>query len=130
MEITAQHVLLEHTGEDHHGDTTTIAHETDFVLLCTGFVPDMSLFESVGVTLLGPERVPVCDLATMETNVPGVYVAGTAAAGIQTRYTLSIENSHEHVTRIVTAITGRRPHKIGTIEARRYDALPESIQRD
>jgi len=130
VEITPQHVLLERTGGDHSRDAETIAHPTDFVLLCTGFMPDMSLFESVGVTLLGPERIPKCDPDTMETDVPGVYVAGTAAAGIQTRYTLSIENSHEHVARIVAAITGSRPDRIGTIEARRYDALPESIQRD
>ena len=130
VEITPEHVLLERTGDGHPEDAGTIAHDTDFVLLCTGFVPDMSLFEDVGVTLLGPERVPKCEPETMETDVPGVYVAGTAAAGIQTRYTLSIENSHQHVTRIVTAITGSKPDRIGTIEARRYDALPESIQRD
>jgi thioredoxin reductase (NADPH) len=65
----------------------------------------------------------------METNVPGLYVAGTAAAGMrQERYKLFIENSHVHVGRIVKALTGRWPEKLGTIPARRYDLPLEAIQ--
>jgi thioredoxin reductase (NADPH) len=42
----------------------------------------------------------------METNVPGLYVAGTAVGGTQDKYTVFIENCHVHVERIVAALTG------------------------
>jgi len=79
----------------------------DFVLLLTGYVQDTSLFEMLGVKLTGEERAPTFDRATMRTNVPGVYVAGTAAGGTQQRARLFIENTHIHVHRIVRALTGR-----------------------
>jgi thioredoxin reductase (NADPH) len=79
----------------------------DRVLLMTGYRQDASLFEQVGVRLEGEERTPVFDRATMETNVPGVHVAGTACGGSQRRTKYYIENSHVHVDRIVAAVTGR-----------------------
>ena len=42
----------------------------------------------------------------MESNVPGLYVAGTAVAGTQDRYRVFIENCHVHVDRILAALTG------------------------
>jgi thioredoxin reductase (NADPH) len=90
---------------------------TDFVLLCTGFVADTRLFKLAGVSLSGPNQVPAFDHETMETDVPGVYVAGTAAAGTQSRYTLFIENTHVHVGRIVRHITGSWPQALGMTDA-------------
>ncbi len=82
----------------------------DFVLLLTGYRQDTSLFERAGVILEGPGRVPVYNRATMETNVPGLFVAGTAAAGTQSSGVKEfIETSHIHVNKIVSAITGRKP---------------------
>jgi thioredoxin reductase (NADPH) len=79
----------------------------DFVLLLVGYVADMSLARMAGVELRGEQEVPVYDGGTMETNVPGVYIAGTAVAGTQGRYKVFLENCHVHVDRIVNAITGR-----------------------
>jgi thioredoxin reductase (NADPH) len=74
------------------------------------------------VTLEGPSQTPRYDPTTMETDVPGLYVAGTAAAGQrQERYTVFIENSHVHVGRIVQALTGRWPAPLGTIASRQYE---------
>ncbi len=84
----------------------TISIDADFVLLLTGYVQDTQLFEQLGVELQGDERAPKFDLDTMQTNVPGVYVAGTAAGGSQKRARLFIENSHVHVRRIVKHIAG------------------------
>jgi thioredoxin reductase (NADPH) len=42
----------------------------------------------------------------METNIPGIYVAGTAVAGTQDKYRVFIENCHVHVERILAAFTG------------------------
>jgi thioredoxin reductase (NADPH) len=81
----------------------------DFVLLMVGYVADMSLAKMSGVALMGEEQRPVFDERTMETNVPGVYVAGTVVAGTQSRYRVFLENCHVHVSRIVAAVTGAEP---------------------
>ncbi len=79
----------------------------DMVLLLTGYVQEPELFEMLGVGLEGSERRPRFDKATMETDVPGVFVAGTAIGGSAARTRVFIENAHEHVERIVRAITGK-----------------------
>jgi len=81
----------------------------DFVLLMTGYRQDTTLFDMIGVELAGPAREPVHDPDTMETNVPGVFIAGTAVAGTPPRkVAVIVETCHVHVPRIVAAISGRR----------------------
>jgi thioredoxin reductase (NADPH) len=81
---------------------------TDFVLLQIGYEADMSLCRMAGVELRGEREVPVFDERTMETNVPGVYLAGTVTGGTQDRYKVFIENGHVHTDRIMAALTGHR----------------------
>ena len=100
--IGASAVTLQRTAG---GDAREV--EADAVLLLTGYHQDKSLFESAGVTLEGPNRAPRLDPGTMQTDVPGLYVAGTAAAGTQNNFELFIENSHPHVAKIARSITGR-----------------------
>jgi len=116
VEITPTHVTLRHldSGEE-------MFVPADFVLLMVGYESDMSLFRMLGVTLESEQNAPRFDPETMETDVPGVYVAGTATAGTQQRFRVYIENCHVHAERIVAAVQGRREHR----EERRY-ALPES----
>jgi thioredoxin reductase (NADPH) len=45
----------------------------------------------------------------MLTNVPGVYVAGTAIAGTQGKYAVFIENCHVHTDRILASLMGKAP---------------------
>lgn len=81
----------------------------DFVLLMTGYRQDTVLFEQLGVAVRGESREPVHDPDTMETNVPGVYIAGTAVAGTPPRrVSVIVETCHVHVPRIVAALEGRR----------------------
>jgi thioredoxin reductase (NADPH) len=81
--------------------------DADFVLLLTGYEQDPHLYRQAGIELAGPRRQPVVDSRTMETNVPGLYVAGTGAAGTQASSTREfIETSHVHVERILAALTG------------------------
>ncbi|MEM7578139.1 MAG: NAD(P)-binding domain-containing protein [Planctomycetota bacterium] len=84
-------------------------HRADFVLLLTGYEQDKTLFASAGVTLEGQNQSPRVDPDTMMTNVPNLFVAGTAAAGTQVSFSLFIENCHEHARKIATAITGSAP---------------------
>jgi thioredoxin reductase (NADPH) len=93
----------------------------DFVLLLTGYVQNNALLAEAGIQLRGDCGAPVFDECTMETNVPGLYVAGTAVAGTQDKYRVFIENCHVHVDRIVSALTGKKKvEPVGDI------ALPES----
>lgn len=88
------------------GETQIV--DTDFVLMMTGYRQDSTLFDLLGVALHGDDRQPVYDHTTMETNVPGVFVAGTAVAGTPPRkVTVIVETCHVHVPRIVAALEGR-----------------------
>lgn len=114
--ITPTHVELQRwTDPDAPADPTfafasgterTLTVPADFVLLLVGYRADMSLFRLAGVELTGSTETPVFNEWTMETNVPGVYVAGTAVAGTQDKYRVFIENCHVHVDRIIAALTG------------------------
>jgi thioredoxin reductase (NADPH) len=87
------------------GPATEIA--VDVVLLLIGYEADMSLCRCAGVELEGTAQRPRHDPRTMETNVPGVYVAGTAVGGTQEKYRVFIENCHVHVERIINALRGQ-----------------------
>ncbi len=82
----------------------------DFVLLLTGYKADLKLYEQLGVELAGEAFAPRFNPQTMETNVPGVYVAGTAAGGTQQgNYKLFIETSHEDIPKIVELLRRKQP---------------------
>ena len=117
IEITPSHVVLAPTIDGQLAEGKSIQHSTDFVLLATGFHGDQQLLEQAGVVLHGENRVPEFDPETMETNVPDLYLAGTVAAGIQQRYTLFIENAHEHAGKITQALTGLWPTCLGQSRA-------------
>jgi thioredoxin reductase (NADPH) len=78
----------------------------DFVFLLVGYVPDMQLLQSAGVTFNETGMVPMYDHHTFETNVPGLYLAGTVVAGIHTEKVF-IENGRDHGKAIVDHILGR-----------------------
>ncbi len=78
----------------------------DFVLLLVGYEQDSTLFRKAGVTLQGSSNSPTFNPETMETNVPGLYVAGTAVAGTQERFTVFIENCHDHTAKIMQNVFG------------------------
>jgi thioredoxin reductase (NADPH) len=89
------------------GETRIV--DADFVLMMTGYRQDPTLFNLFGVELRGEDRQPLFDPETMETNIPGVYIAGTAVAGTPPRkVTVIVETCHVHVPRIVSAVQGRR----------------------
>jgi thioredoxin reductase (NADPH) len=122
VEITPESVVLE------CADRTRMLHPADFVILHTGFQADSSLLKKVGVELNGDQEIPQFDPDTMQTNIPGIYLAGTVAAGTQSHYRLFIENCHTHVGKIVQAVTGEYPDKLGTIPSRQYELAFKDYQ--
>ncbi len=56
----------------------------DRVFALTGFRPDTDLFRRVGIDIDEVTGRPTHDPATLETNVPGVFIAGSISAGYRT----------------------------------------------
>jgi thioredoxin reductase (NADPH) len=82
----------------------------DFVFALTGYHPDFDFLERAGVECGGLDRLPVCDKETLESNVPGIYLAGVIVAGERTSE-IFIENGRFHGKQIadgLTASLGRR----------------------
>ena len=98
VEITPRSVVLEHLET---GERETI--ENDFVLAMTGWRARHDLLLSLGVEIDVETGIPSHDPSTMETNVPGVFIAGVIAAGHNANK-IFIENGREHGQRIVDAL--------------------------
>lgn len=126
VRITPTHVSLAETdgGLPSSNARSPTAVHTDFVLLQIGYDMDSTLLSMAGVQLQGAARTPKLNLQTMETNVPGLYVAGTAAAGTQLHYKLFIENCHSHVVRILRSIAGSDPKHLNDLGFQRLDERP------
>ncbi|MEM1117487.1 MAG: YpdA family putative bacillithiol disulfide reductase [Bacteroidota bacterium] len=78
----------------------------DFVLALIGYHPDFDLLDRLGVETSGPERAPVVDPDTMESNRPGIYLAGTVCGGYRTSRWF-IENGRIHAAQIAAHLAGR-----------------------
>jgi len=65
------------------------------VFALTGYHPDFEFLTSLGVHFEGKDRLPVCDAQCLESNVPGVYLAGVIVAGSRTNE-IFIENGRFH----------------------------------
>lgn len=128
VEITPTHVKLATTEDGISPNGSTIQHETDFVILATGFQADLSLIEAAGVTLMGDSQAVNHNPETMESNVPGLFVAGTAVGGTQERFKLFISTTHDHVGKVVRAITGQSPPKLGTVASRNNAVTWQEVQ--
>ncbi len=73
-----------------------VTRENDFVFALTGYHPDFGFLERLGVSLDQlNDRCPICDPTTLESNVPGIYLAGVIVAGERTNE-IFIENGRFH----------------------------------
>ncbi len=82
----------------------------EFVLALTGYRPDFAFLARLGIEVTADGHV-LHSADTMETTVPGLYVAGVVAAGVDIGK-LFIENGRVHAVRIVRDVlrkAGRRP---------------------
>jgi thioredoxin reductase (NADPH) len=82
--------------------------ENDFVLAMTGYQPPFDFMKKAGVEFLRDQyHTPVYDENTMETNVPGIYLAGVVCGGLKTNKWF-IENSRVHAGMIVRHLVDKR----------------------
>ena len=76
----------------------------DFVLALTGYMPNFEFLEKLGVALSDDEkRLPNYNPETMETNIPGLFLAGVICGGMET-HKWFIENSRIHSKIIIASI--------------------------
>jgi thioredoxin reductase (NADPH) len=80
----------------------------DFVFAMTGYHPDFSFLERLGIRFEGPDRLPICDPETLESNVPGIYLAGVIVAGARTSE-IFIENGRFHGRQIAASLLQKLP---------------------
>lgn len=75
--------------------------ENDFVVALTGYKPNFKFLRSLGIQLSDDGNYfPTYDPETMESNVPGLYLAGVICGGMET-HKWFIENSRIHA-KIIT----------------------------
>ena len=99
VEILPDAIVL----EDDHGKQERLPN--DWVFAMTGYRPDPRLLRALGVEINEETGIPCYDPATMQTNQPGVYIAGVIAAGLNANK-IFIENGREHGPKIVASVLG------------------------
>jgi thioredoxin reductase (NADPH) len=77
-----------------------------FVYVMTGFAPNTELLREAGVPIDPATGIPSHDPDTLETAVPGLFIAGVVVAGYDANKVF-IENGRFHGDRIVSRLLGR-----------------------
>jgi thioredoxin reductase (NADPH) len=72
-----------------------------------GFLPDAVQLSRFGIRLDPETLAPIADPETLETNIPGLFVAGSVVAGRNTNK-IFVENGRLHGKVIVSALLARR----------------------
>lgn len=79
---------------------------TSQVFALIGYHPDFEFLEGLGIELDPNSKRPSIDPETLETNIPGIYVAGVVVGGLQTSR-IFIENGRFHGRQIIAAMTNK-----------------------
>ncbi|MBN8200308.1 YpdA family putative bacillithiol disulfide reductase [Bacillus sp. NTK034] len=77
--------------------------KNDFVFAMTGYHPDHGFLRNMGIQISEETGRPHYNPETMETNVPGIFIAGVIAAGNNANE-IFIENGRFHGGQIAKAI--------------------------
>lgn len=96
-QITREEVVIENGS----GETRLPARQ---VFALTGYHPDFRFIESLGVILDPESRKPALDPNTLESNMPGIHLAGVVIGGRHTGE-IFIENGRFHGKQIIQALT-------------------------
>ena len=88
-EVTPEHVILNTPNGE-------VVLANDWVFALTGYHPDFDFLRSLGIQIRGDaDKKPVVNAKTLESNVPGIYLAGVIVAGMRTSE-IFIENGRFH----------------------------------
>ncbi len=96
VEITPDAVVVE----------TPTGRETlpnDFVFAMTGYHPDFAFLDGWACVSRARTGLPICNPETLESNVPGIYLAGVIVAGSRTSE-IFIENGRFHGRQIAASL--------------------------
>ena len=90
--------------------------KADLVYVMTGFAPNVDLLKQVGVPIDPQTGIPAHDPETLETAVPGVFIAGVVVAGYDANKVF-IENGRYHGDKIVARLVGSAPPEAPRLSA-------------
>jgi thioredoxin reductase (NADPH) len=102
-EIRTKSVLLEHLETGARDEVPS-----DFVFALIGYHADTRFLESMGVRVDPQTQKPALDPDTLESNVPGLYLAGVVLAGVDNNKVF-IENGRFHGKQILKALRTAMP---------------------
>lgn len=81
-----------------------ISLDNDFVLAMTGYRPDYTFLEQIGLDIQKDEyQTPYYNERTLESSMENIYLAGVLLGGLKTNKYF-IENSRDHADRIIRDI--------------------------
>jgi thioredoxin reductase (NADPH) len=103
VRIETDSVTLESQGKESRIPATR-------VYVMTGFAPDTTLLREAGVPIDAGTGIPAHDPETLETTVPGLFIAGVVVAGFDANKVF-IENGRYHGDKIVSRLMGLDPPK-------------------
>src|SRR5579872_1479571 len=96
LEIHPKSILLD-TPDGH------VTLKNDFVFAMTGYRPDLDFLASLGIRLDPKSQRPRTNPDTLESDRPGIFLAGVIVAGMHTNE-IFIENGRFHGKKIADAI--------------------------
>ena len=99
VQIDPQHVVIKNGS----GEEKVPASQ---VFALTGYHPDFEFLEKLGIRLATTNKKPAIDPESLESNIPGIYLAGVVIGGSDTSH-IFIENGRFHGRQIIAAITGK-----------------------
>ncbi|HEU4565409.1 MAG TPA: NAD(P)-binding domain-containing protein [Gemmatimonadaceae bacterium] len=106
VEITPREVVIRGTDGTFGGFTDEMRRlPADHVYVMTGFAPNTALLRDAGVPIDAATGVPAHDPGTLETVLPGLFIAGVVVAGYDANKVF-IENGRYHGDRIVARLLG------------------------
>ena len=101
-------VAIRKTEVDIETPEGLITIPNDFVMAMTGYKPNFDLLKKWGLNLSNDKFIPEYNPETMETNLPGLYLAGVVCGGLDTHLWF-IENSRIHADMIIDDIVSKQP---------------------
>ena len=103
MEFNAQLIEIREKEIVYEQENNMKTIKNDFVFAMTGYHPDHGFLKEMGVEIDDVTGRPNFNPETMETNVPGIFIAGVIAAGNNANE-IFIENGRFHGASIASAI--------------------------